>query len=119
MVSDKKTVEGTTRPQVHPDVAGRRASQEDLSILQNYDTVFVIDGKACRSYAFGKIRADDPSRFQKDSGSMEGSRWKQAREALQEVVEMAVKWDKNGVDIHFLNSRKSVTGCTVCCQLPP
>lgn len=90
MVSDKKTVEGTTRPQVHPDVAGRRATEDDLSILKNYDTVFVID----------------------DSGSMEGSRWKQAREALQEVVEMAVKWDKNGVDIHFLNSRKSVTGCT-------
>lgn len=90
MISDTNASEYNTRPQVHPDVAGRRATEDDLAILKNYDTVFVID----------------------DSGSMEGPRWKQAREALQEVVEMAVKWDKNGVDIYFLNSRKCATSCT-------
>ncbi|KAG9023833.1 hypothetical protein FS837_005616 [Tulasnella sp. UAMH 9824] len=54
----------------------------------------------------------NPYEHHTDSGSMEGARWQQAREALQEVVEMAVKWDKNGVDIYFLNSRKCAKGCT-------
>ncbi|KAG8904515.1 hypothetical protein FRC01_008703, partial [Tulasnella sp. 417] len=90
MIKDPNAVESNPRPQVHPDVAGRRATDDDLKVLKKYDTVFVID----------------------DSGSMEGPRWQQAREALQEIVEMAVKWDRNGVDIYFLNSRKCATSCT-------
>lgn len=90
MIKDQHAAESTAPPQVHPDAVGRRATENDLKILKKYDTVFLID----------------------DSGSMEGPRWKQAREALQEVVEMAVKWDKNGVDIYFLNSRKYAKGCT-------
>ncbi|KAG9008063.1 hypothetical protein FRB90_009103 [Tulasnella sp. 427] len=90
MMKDQSPPEYNYSNEVHPDVAGRRANEEDLAILKKYDTVFVID----------------------DSGSMEGARWESAREALKEVVQMAVKWDKNGVDIHFLNSPKSVTSCT-------
>ncbi|KAG8747074.1 hypothetical protein FRC10_002490 [Ceratobasidium sp. 414] len=42
-----------------------------------------------------------------DSGSMSGSRWKEAGNALAGVAEKAAIYDPNGIDIHFLNSPES------------
>ena len=41
-----------------------------------------------------------------DSSSMAGERWAQAREALMGVAETAARYDDQGVDIYFINSKR-------------
>ncbi|WWC73748.1 uncharacterized protein I206_107720 [Kwoniella pini CBS 10737] len=61
------------------------AGKEDaLEMLRDYDTVLLVD----------------------DSTSMAGQRWSEARQALMEVSEIAARYDENGVDIYFLNSKR-------------
>ncbi|KAG9119164.1 hypothetical protein FRC07_005963 [Ceratobasidium sp. 392] len=52
--------------------------------LRDYDTQFLID----------------------DSGSMAGSRWEEAREALMGMADIALKHDPDGVEVSFLNSEE-------------
>ena len=54
-----------------------------LANLKRFDTIFLVD----------------------DSASMDGPRWRLAREALTAVVDRAVRYDTNGVDIRFLNDK--------------
>ncbi|KZT71568.1 hypothetical protein DAEQUDRAFT_665888 [Daedalea quercina L-15889] len=62
----------------------RQKSVEDaLETLRKYNTVIIVD----------------------DSGSMAGSRWDEARNALAALAEIAAKYDTDGVDVCFLNSR--------------
>ncbi|RDB27109.1 hypothetical protein Hypma_004624 [Hypsizygus marmoreus] len=59
--------------------------QEDvLDSLKRFDTVLVVD----------------------DSASMHGKRWAQAGEALANLAYTAAKYDADGIEIHFINSRK-------------
>jgi len=57
--------------------------EDDLAILKDYDTVIILD----------------------DSGSMEPL-WGQACRALSRLADVAYRYDKNGIDVHFLNSEK-------------
>ncbi|KAI6040407.1 hypothetical protein EDC04DRAFT_2677527 [Pisolithus marmoratus] len=67
----------------------RRESRENaLETLRKYDTVLIVD----------------------DSGSMRGSLWEEAMEALAGLVSIAAEYDSNGIDIHFLNRADSVLG---------
>jgi Mg-chelatase subunit ChlD len=61
----------------------RRESKENaLDMLRAYDTVVIMD----------------------DSASMlKENRWEQACEALSELAQIAATYDRDGVDIHFLN----------------
>ncbi|KAH9844363.1 uncharacterized protein C8Q71DRAFT_41712 [Rhodofomes roseus] len=62
----------------------RQNSVEDaLETLRKYNTVIVVD----------------------DSGSMAGSRWKEARNALAALAGIASKYDTDGIDVCFLNSK--------------
>ncbi|WVF68472.1 hypothetical protein IAT40_003239 [Kwoniella sp. CBS 6097] len=61
-----------------------RGKEDALEMLREFDTVFLVD----------------------DSTSMAGERWSQARQALMEVAEIAARYDENGVDIYFLNSKR-------------
>ncbi|KAG9008062.1 hypothetical protein FRB90_009102 [Tulasnella sp. 427] len=72
-------------PQPNPDTEGRRGTLDDLRLLAQYDTIFVVD----------------------DSGSMEGERWRTASEALKDLVNLVKDWDTNGIDIYFLNAANS------------
>lgn len=56
-------------------------ADDPYSFLANFDTVFLVD----------------------DSGSMSGSRWKQTADALAAVIPITTYYDKDGVDIYFLN----------------
>ncbi|WWC65770.1 uncharacterized protein I303_108392 [Kwoniella dejecticola CBS 10117] len=58
--------------------------EDALEMLRDFDTVFLVD----------------------DSTSMAGQRWSEARQALMEVSEIAARYDENGVDIYFLNSKR-------------
>jgi Mg-chelatase subunit ChlD len=53
-------------------------------MLREYDTIFLID----------------------DSTSMKGERWHQAQAAIMGVVEQAVMYDDDGIDVFFLNSKR-------------
>lgn len=69
----------------------RAESWEDaLETLRQYDTIIIMD----------------------DSSSMVGSLWKEAKQALATLADVASKYDANGVDIHFLNHHGSMTGVT-------
>lgn len=54
-----------------------------LANLKRFDTTFLVD----------------------DSASMNGPRWRLAREALTAVVDRAIRYDTNGVDIRFFNDK--------------
>jgi Mg-chelatase subunit ChlD len=58
--------------------------EDELEALRNYDTVIILD----------------------DSGSMEPL-WHQASRALSTLAVVASKYDKDGIDIHFLNNTKA------------
>jgi uncharacterized protein with von Willebrand factor type A (vWA) domain len=53
-------------------------------MLREYDTVFLVD----------------------DSTSMKGERWEQAKTAIMGVVAQAVRYDEDGIDVYFLNSKR-------------
>lgn len=61
--------------------------EEQLVMLRDFDTVFLVD----------------------DSGSMAGARWREAKSAIDGVVHQAIKYDEDGIDIYFLNSKKCQT----------
>ncbi|KAJ8482299.1 hypothetical protein ONZ45_g14999 [Pleurotus djamor] len=63
-------------------------AENALQMLRKYDTVLIVD----------------------DSGSMLGSKWRQARKALVALANMAGKYDADGIDIAFLNSDTVATG---------
>ncbi|PCH40987.1 hypothetical protein WOLCODRAFT_70347 [Wolfiporia cocos MD-104 SS10] len=63
----------------------RQSSVEDaLDTLRKFNTVIVVD----------------------DSGSMAGARWREARDALASLADIAAKYDADGIDICFLNSTR-------------
>ncbi|KAF9226923.1 hypothetical protein BS17DRAFT_728914 [Gyrodon lividus] len=68
----------------------RPESRENaLETLRQYDTVIIMD----------------------DSGSMtQAGRWQQACEALCGLSQIAASYDRDGIDIHFLNDRKQAIG---------
>ncbi|KAF4575199.1 hypothetical protein EYR36_006557 [Pleurotus pulmonarius] len=59
-------------------------AENALQTLRKYDTVLIID----------------------DSGSMLGSKWRQAEKSLAALADMAGKYDTDGIDVAFLNSTK-------------
>ncbi|KAG8900547.1 hypothetical protein FRB99_005986 [Tulasnella sp. 403] len=84
LTSESPVVE-TSTPRALPGAnLERRGSVEDpLEYLRRYDTVVVVD----------------------DSSSMEGALWIEAREALSGIADVAARYDSDGIDIYFLNSR--------------
>lgn len=44
------------------------------------------------------------------------SRWQECREAISEIAEEAIKYDTDGVEVHFLNNKASKT-CKVAVLL--
>ena len=61
------------------------AVEDPFSILEGYDTVFLID----------------------DSPSMRGEKWELVQKILDYSIVMATRYDPDGVDIHFMNNTKA------------
>ncbi|QRV72329.1 hypothetical protein RhiJN_00343 [Ceratobasidium sp. AG-Ba] len=72
----KEKLMGDKRPVLDMD------RESALEQLMKYDTQFLMD----------------------DSGSMAGSLWIEARDALVGIASVALKHDQDGIDIHFLNA---------------
>ncbi|THH14298.1 hypothetical protein EW146_g6008 [Bondarzewia mesenterica] len=67
----------------------RQESMEDaLQTLSQYDTVLIVD----------------------DSGSMAGSLWREATNALSKLASIAAQYDTDGINIHFINDWRSGIG---------
>ncbi|KAF9651716.1 hypothetical protein BDM02DRAFT_526911 [Thelephora ganbajun] len=66
--------------------------EHPLKVLENYDIIIVLDD------SFSMMIADNPSGR---------TRWDQAWDALETLVQVGVKYDRSGIDIHFLNQRKA------------
>lgn len=83
---------GGLAPATPPPLPARSASpapiliggENALEMLREYDTVFLVD----------------------DSTSMKGERWEQAKTAIMGVVAQAVRYDEDGIDVYFLNSKR-------------
>ena len=56
--------------------------EDKFSILEDYDTVFLID----------------------DSPSMRGEKWELVQKILDYSTVMATRYDRDGIDIHFMNN---------------
>lgn len=53
------------------------------AFLGDFDTIFIVD----------------------DSSSMKGSRWREAEEAIAAIAPICTRYDRDGIDIYFLNHR--------------
>jgi len=63
--------------------ASKPVQDDAYAFLRQFDTVCLID----------------------DSGSMSGSRWKETAAALAAIIPITTYYDKDGVDLYFLNHR--------------
>jgi hypothetical protein len=75
----------TPEPAAPPCKTTVYASSEDspYAFLREFDTIFVVD----------------------DSSSMLGRRWKEAEEAIAAIAPICTMFDRDGIDIYFLNHR--------------
>lgn len=68
-----------------------RSSSSDAdsryAFLKDFDTIFLVD----------------------DSSSMSGPRWREAEEAIAAIAPICTQYDQDGIDIYFLNHRRSPT----------
>ncbi|KAG5635856.1 hypothetical protein H0H81_009864 [Sphagnurus paluster] len=72
-----------------PNISSRAKTTEDvLQSLARFDTILLVD----------------------DSGSMRGPRWKWAKNALATLATVAARYDADGIDIEFLNSKTRGSG---------
>ena len=62
-----------------------RSVEDKFSILDGYDTVFLID----------------------DSPSMRGEKWDLVQKILDYSIVVAARYDPDGIDIHFMNNTKA------------
>lgn len=77
--------------------AGPAYAEDPLDLLKTFDTVIIVD----------------------DSGSMQlappsggPTRWQEARDALAGLTSLVANKDPDGIDVHFLNSPRSLISCT-------
>lgn len=66
-----------------PRPSGPTTGEDKFSILESYDTVFLVD----------------------DSPSMYGKRWDLVKRILTYSSALATRYDTDGIDIHFLNNK--------------
>ncbi|KAK0662933.1 hypothetical protein QBC41DRAFT_329501 [Cercophora samala] len=68
----------------HSEIDSRISSKEDeFAFLSIFDIVFLID----------------------DSGSMDGSRWREAQTTIKSLIPICVEHDADGVDLHYLHKK--------------
>lgn len=70
-------------PLLSPPSPGPTSGEDKFSILESYDTVFLVD----------------------DSPSMRGKRWDLVKRILTYSLALATQYDPDGIDIHFLNNK--------------
>jgi hypothetical protein len=90
----------------------QRSVENALETLRKYKTVFVIDdSKSMFGTYWKEVGRKDMSSF---DAHFDVNR--QARDALATLAEHAQKYDTDGIDVHFFNSK--LTGPSLRVKLP-
>lgn len=66
------------------EISAPASEDSQYAFLRDFDTVFLVD----------------------DSSSMQGSRWREAADAIAAIAPICTQYDKDGIDIYFLNHRR-------------
>ncbi|CAI7566557.1 unnamed protein product [Penicillium bialowiezense] len=66
------------------EISAPASEESQYDFLRNFDTVFLVD----------------------DSSSMQGHRWHEAADAIAAIAPICTQYDKDGIDIYFLNHRR-------------
>lgn len=90
-------------------MATEKGGEDPLDMLRVYDVVFLVDDS-------GSVSRDRHLRHRLTI-QMSGARWDEARDALMDVAEQAARYDEDGVDVYFLNSRIKGTSMKVSCGI--
>ncbi|KAI9777255.1 MAG: hypothetical protein M1839_008985 [Geoglossum umbratile] len=92
-----------SRPKTQKQPCSRKPLENKLKFLSKYDTVFFIDDSGSMG---SRVGPEDDSH----------TRWDQAREIFMRLVPLALQYDRDGIDIHFLNttefSQQNITSTT-------
>lgn len=80
-------------------VSVRDVPEDQFELLRDYDTIFIIDDSASMQVN------------EMPDGSIGPSRWDEARDALCGVVRIAARYDDDGIDVHFINDKRSLLRC--------
>ena len=70
--------------------SSKKAADNKFTYLSEFHTIFIID----------------------DSTSMGGDKWSQVRKVLEEIAPVCTKYDKDGIELHFLNDDEIFTNIT-------
>ncbi|KAI1269726.1 hypothetical protein F5Y18DRAFT_414609 [Xylariaceae sp. FL1019] len=80
--------------------------EEQLEFLRYFDTVFLIDDSWSMgqpSYEREEIRIDKND--VEHTTLVMIDRWRETREALEKIVETCMRYDDDGIDLHFLHHK--------------
>ena len=75
--------------------------EEDVALLSQFDTVFLIDDSA-------SMTAEATYRGDSLGGSERATRWTQARDVIQRIAPICTLHDQDGIDVYFLNELSHV-----------
>ncbi|KAJ5970318.1 uncharacterized protein N7479_000236 [Penicillium vulpinum] len=75
--------EATEVPRISISAPEESESDSQFAFLRDFHTIFLVD----------------------DSSSMRGSLWEEAREAIAAIAQVCTKYDREGIDIYFINHR--------------
>jgi len=93
--------------------SSRRWPKEDeYKVLAQYITIIILDDSGSMAFPTGYHSKGD------EDNPKSKTRWEAAQRAIGELVEQAVKYDKDGIDLEFLNDeRKSGRGLKSAAQV--
>lgn len=102
-------------PSLNKDSLQPEVTEYPIRKMEKPSATPFVPRPADKEKVFAQLRRYDTSILIDDSDSMNGRRWKIAKHVLDEIVPIAVKYDKNGVDVRFFNEfleneeRKNIT----------
>ncbi|KAI0698577.1 hypothetical protein BC835DRAFT_1412973 [Cytidiella melzeri] len=91
---EAKAGSSSTKPQ-------EKVTEEELRMLANYDTVIILDDSGSMLLHHGYAEEYG------GSDTRETSRWASVRHVISEVAEMLCAYDKDGIDLEFLNQESA------------
>lgn len=81
-------------------------TQDPLDVLKQYDTVFLSTSLRLSVFPALPRLCRHTLMLVNDSATMAGDKWDQVMNVIVGVAETAAKYDEDGVDVYFLNSKR-------------
>ena len=113
---DDKYSNGGSSEKEHKALNSNIPDDGPALLLINYDIVFVVSHPqftSTNSHCLSVQQVDDSTSMKRGRPQ---SRWQESRDAISEIAQEAIKYDTDGVEVHFLNNTASKT-CKVAILL--